>query len=166
MIVKSSFHVLNYSTGAPHRIEVDSTSILHRYVEDQISTNFHVISTYFFDVISPIEKSTLFPCSFFDVISLVKKSTLFPCSLFDVEKFTLFPRTFFDVISMVRKSAWFAPHFFWCTFSGRNIHVGSTYFVRRNFDGQKFDIVFRNLYANENIRGGFPVFVTFNSWLL
>ena len=116
MIVKSSIHVLNYSTDAPHRIDVDSTSILHRYVEDRISTNFHVILTYFFYVISPIEKSTLFPRTFFDVISLVKKSTLFPYSFFDVismvEKFTLFPRTFFNVISMVEKSALFAPHFF------------------------------------------------------
>ena len=43
---------------------VESTSILRRYVEDQISTNFDVISTYFFDVISLVEKSTLFPLTF------------------------------------------------------------------------------------------------------
>ena len=77
-----------FSTGAPRQIHVDSTSISRRYVEDQISTNFHVISTYFFHVITMIEKSMSFPYTFFDVISMVEKSTLFP-------------RTFFDVISMV-----------------------------------------------------------------
>ena len=83
-----------YPTGTPRWIHVDSTWILHRYVEDQISTNFHVISAYFFDVISMVEKSTWFPRTFFDVISLVEKSTWFP-------------RTFFDVISMVEKSTLF-----------------------------------------------------------
>ena len=81
-------------TGTPRRIHVDSTWILRRYVEEQISTNFHVISTYFFDVISMVEKSTWFPRTFFDIISLF-------------EKFTWFSRTFFDVISMVKKSTWF-----------------------------------------------------------
>ena len=63
-------------------------------MEDQISANFHVISAYFFNVISMVEKSTLFPRTLFDVISMVEKSTLFP-------------RTFFDVISMVEKSTLF-----------------------------------------------------------
>ena len=117
-----------YPKGTSLRIDVNSTSILQRYIEDQISMNFHVISTYFFDVISPIEKSTSFPRSFLDVISLVensallsrtfygvillvKKPTLFPRAFFDVismvEKLTLFPRTFFDVISMVKISMLF-----------------------------------------------------------
>ena len=95
-------------TGTPRRIDVDSTCILRRYVKDQISTNFHVFSTYFFDVISLVEKSTSFPRTFFDVISIVEKSTLFPRTFFDVismvEKSTLFPRTFFDVISFVETS--------------------------------------------------------------
>ena len=47
-------------TGTPRRIHVDSTWILRRYVKDQISTSFYVISAYFFDVISMVEKSTLF----------------------------------------------------------------------------------------------------------
>ena len=93
-------------TGTPRRIDVDSTWIFRRYVEDQISTNFHVISAYFFDVILLVEKSTLFPRSFFDVISMVKKSTLFLRTLFDVvsmvEIYTLFLLTFFDVILMVK----------------------------------------------------------------
>ena len=38
-------------TGTPRQIDVDSTWIFTEYVEDQISTNFHVISRYFFDVI-------------------------------------------------------------------------------------------------------------------
>ena len=35
------------------------------------------------------------------------------------------------------------------------MHVAFTYFFRRNFDGQKLDIVFGKLQANENIRRGF-----------
>ena len=85
---------VTFPTGTPRQIHVDSTWILRRYVEDQISTSFHVISAYFFDVISLVEKSTWFPRTFFDVISMVKKSTLFP-------------RTFFDVTSMVEKSTLF-----------------------------------------------------------
>ena len=67
------------------RIDVDLTWIVRRYVEDQILTNLHVISTYFFDIILLIEKSTSFPRTFFDVIFMVKK-------------FTSFRRTFFNVI--------------------------------------------------------------------
>ena len=93
-----------YPTGTPRRIHVDSTWILRRYVEEQISTNFHVISAYFFDVISMVEKSTWFPRTLFDVISLVEKSTWFPGTFFDVismvEICTLFLLTFFDVILM------------------------------------------------------------------
>ena len=62
---------------------VESTPILRRYVEDQISTNFHVISTYFFEVISLIEISTFFPPTFFDLISMVEKCTLFPRTSFE-----------------------------------------------------------------------------------
>ena len=39
-------------TIPPHHIDVDSTWTLLQYVEDQIQTNFNVISTYYFDVIS------------------------------------------------------------------------------------------------------------------
>ena len=101
--------------GTPRRIDVGSTWILRRYVKDHISANFHVISAYFFDVISMLEKSTLFPRTFFDVISLAKKSTLFLCTFYDffstVKISTLFPHTLFDVISLVKKST-FVP----CTF--------------------------------------------------
>ena len=79
-----------------------STWILRRYAEDQISTNFHVISTNFFEEISLIEKSTSFPRTFVDVISMVEKSTLFPRTFSDVtsmvEKSTLFPRTFSSTV--------------------------------------------------------------------
>ena len=113
----SSFLVgSNFPTGTPRRIHVDSTWILRRYVEDQISTNLHVIYTYFFDVISMVEKSMSFPRTLLDAISLAEKSTLFPRTLFDVislvETSTLFRRTFFDIISMVEKSALFPRTFF------------------------------------------------------
>ena len=83
-----------------NKVDVD----INRYVEDQISTNFHVISRTFFDVISIYEKATLFPRPFFDVISLVEISTVFLITFFYVtlmvEKSTLFARTFFDKIPM------------------------------------------------------------------
>ena len=101
----------NNPMGTPHRFDVDLTLILRRYVEDQMSTNFHVISTFFFDVISLIEKSTSFSRTFFDVISMVEISAFFPRTFFDIismfEKSTLFPRTFFNVISLVEKSTLF-----------------------------------------------------------
>ena len=123
-------------TGTPRWIHVDSTSILHRYVEDQILMNFRFISTYFFGVILLIERSTPLTRTFLDVISMVEKSTLFSRTLFDlismVEKSTLFPRTFFDVILM-----------------GKN----STSFLVSCKLMKTFEKVF-------------PVFVTLNSWLL
>ena len=103
-------------TGSPRRIYVDSTSILRRYVEDQVLTDFHVISTYFFDVILLIEKPTLFPRTIFGVISMFKKSSLLLRTFFGVilmvKKSTLFPRIFFEVILMVEKSTLFAITFF------------------------------------------------------
>ena len=109
------FHFF-FPTGTPRRIDINSTSILRRYVKDEVSTNFHVISTYFFDVISLVEKSTSVPRTFFNVISLIAISTFFPSTFFDVnsmlEKFTLFPGTFFNVISLVEKSTLFPLTFF------------------------------------------------------
>ena len=103
-------------TDTPRQINVDSTSILHRYVKDQISTNFHVIFTYFFDVISLIKKSTSFSRTFINIILLVEKSTLFPRTFFDVismvQKSTLFPRTFFCVISLIKIYTVFVLTFF------------------------------------------------------
>ena len=120
-------------TDTPRWIHVDSTSISHRYVEDQISTNFHVISRYFFDVTLLIERSTSFPRTFFDLISLVEKSMLFP-------------RTFFNVISMVKKSTLFLCTFFHVIFDGRKIYVISTYFFWCNFDCRKIHVVFAYFY--------------------
>ena len=155
--------------GRQTRIHVDSTSILCWCVEDQTSTNFHVISTYFFDVISLLEISTLFPRIFqlnFDGRNIHVISTYFFRWNFEGRKihlvFTYFFWCNFDGWNIYVVST----HFFWCNISGRNIDVVSTYFFRGNFDWKKFGTVFGNLQANENIRGGFPVFVTLNSWLL
>ena len=137
----------NITTGTPRRIDVDSTWNLHRYVEDQTSTNFHVISTYFFDVISLIEK------------------------------FTSLPRTFFDITSLVEKIHVVSTYFFRCNFAGQKLLVVYTYFYRRNFDGRKIHVVYTyffneismgknstsfviKLSGNENLRGGFPLLVT------
>ena len=139
-----------YPTGTPRRIHVDSTWILRRYVEEQISTNFHVISAYFFDVISMVEKSTWFPRTFFDVISMVEKSTWFPRTLFDVislvEKSTWFPGTFFDVISMVEICTLFLLTFFDLILMGKDLTL--------------FLVSYKLMKTFENF---FPVFVTLNS---
>ena len=126
---------------------VDSAWILHRYIEDQISTNFNVISTNFFYVISMVEKSTLFPLTFFNVTLMVEKSTLFPRTFFDVvsmvEKSTLEPRTFFDVIPLVEISAAFLLAFFNLTLMVKKIHFLCMCFFQRNFD--EFDVIFGKL---------------------
>ena len=109
------FHFF-FPTGTPRRIDhqfdVDITSVRER----RSFNEFHVISTYFFDVISLVEKSTSVPRTFFNVISLIAISTFFPSTFFDVnsmlEKFTLFPGTFFNVISLVEKSTLFPLTFF------------------------------------------------------
>ena len=123
-------HLIEFDipTSTPRRIHVDSTSILRRYIKGQISTNLHVISTYFFDVISLIEKSTSFPCTFFDVFSMVEKSTSFPRTFFGVislvEKYTSFPHTLFNVISMVEKSTSFPRTLFGVISLVKNISGG------------------------------------------
>ena len=173
--------------GTPRRIHVDSTWILRGYVKDQISTNFHVISAYLFDVISMVEKSTWFPRTFFDVISLVEKFTWFPRTFFDVismvEKSTWFPRTFFYVTSMVEKSTWFPrtffvvismvekptlfPRTFICAISMVEI---CTLFSLTFFDvtlmGKDLASFLVSCKIMKTFEKLFPVFVTLNSWLL
>ena len=107
-----------HTTSNPRRFDVDITSKRRRPNFDEFPRHFrvifrcslggrkiHVVSTYFFQRISLIKKSTLFPRTFFDVILMVEKSTLFSRTLFDVismvKKSTLLPRTFFNEISMV-----------------------------------------------------------------
>ena len=89
------------------QFDVDITFILRRPNFDE----FHVISTYFYDITSLIKKSTSFQSTFFYLISMVRKSTLFPhtfCGVISlVEKYTFFPRTFLDVISLVEISTFF-----------------------------------------------------------
>ena len=73
-----SVKMLHFRTTYPQRAHhVDSTWILRRNVEDQISTNFHVISAYFFDVVSVVEKSTYFPRTFFNVFRWSKNPRYF-----------------------------------------------------------------------------------------
>ena len=90
--------------------------ILRRYVEKKIWINFHVISTYFFDVISMGEKSTSFRRTLFDVISMS-------------EKLTSFRRILFGVTSMSEISTSFRCFFFFrLDFDGRKINIVSVYF--------------------------------------
>ena len=98
---------------------MDSTWILRRYVEDQISTSFHIISTYFFDVISLGEKSTWFP------------------------------RIFFRCNFAGRKIHVVSTYFLRCNFNGQKIHIHiiSKYFFRCNFDGRKIHVVSRTFIS-------------------
>ena len=144
---------IDFLTGTPRQIDVDSTWILRQYVEDQISTNFHVISAHFFDVISMVEKSTWFPRTLFDVISLVEKSTWLPRTFLDVismvEKSTWFPPTFFDVISMVEICTLFLLTFFDVILMGKNL----IWFLV-------------SCKLMKTVEKFFTVFVPLNSWLL
>ena len=164
-IIVMTIITIKYSnpTSTPRRIDVDSTWILRRYVEYQISTNFHVISAYFFDVISMVEKSTGFLRTFFDVTSLVKKFTWLPHTFFSVillaEKSTLFPCTFFSVISMVEKSTLFP-----CTFIGVISMVEiCALFLLTFFDvilmGKDLTLFFGSCKLMKTFEKVFPVFV-------
>ena len=82
-------------------------SILHQYIQTKISINFHVISTYLFDVI------------------LVG------------EKLMSFRRTFFNVILKSEKSKFFLKYFVWHDFEERNIDVVSIYYFQSDFDWMK-----------------------------
>ena len=123
----------NPSTQWAHYVQC-TTLILHWYIEDQISTKFHVTFTYFFDVISLMRKSTSFPRTFVPVILLLQKSTLFPRTFFDVilmvGKSTLFSHSFFDVISMIEKSMFYARTFIGLILLAKK----STLFPRTFFD--------------------------------
>ena len=118
----------------PRRIDVDFTWVLHLYVEDQVSTDFDVISTYFLDVILLIEKSTFSPHTSIYLISMVQKSKSFPRTFSGVisvfEKTMLFPCTFFDALSMVETSRFFSIMFFDVILMVKNIRVVITYFSR------------------------------------
>ena len=140
-------------TGIPRGIDVNSTLILPLICQrpnfDKFAHHFHV----------------LFQCNFSGRKIRDVFTHFFLCNL-DGRKI--------HVVS---------TYIFWCNFSGPKLHLNSTYFFRcnffirnihgtytycfqRNFDGQKFDVVFGKLRTNENIRGGFPLFVTLKRWLL
>ena len=53
-------------------MDIDSMSILCQYIEKKISTNSHVILTYFVDVISMGKKPTSLRRTFFNTISMAK----------------------------------------------------------------------------------------------
>ena len=139
--------------GTARRFDVDSTSILRQYIEDQISTNFHVIST----------------CSFWCNFADWKIHVVFTC---------FFPRNFDD-----RNIHVLFTYFFWYNFDGQKIPFVSTHCFRCNFSGQKSTLFARNIFdetsmgktsasflvkmkVNENIQGGLTLFVTLKSWLL
>ena len=163
-------HGYGNSMGTPRRIHVGSTWILRRYVEDQILTNFHVISTYVFDVISLVEKSMLFPRTLCDVNSMAEKSMLFPRTFFDVismvEKSLLFSRTLFDVISLVQKSTLFPRTFFDVICLVEICTLFLLTFLDVILMGKNSTSFLVSCKLMKTFEKVFPVFLTLNSWLL
>ena len=162
--------VKNCLTGAQRQIDVDSTWILYRYVEDQISTKFHVlfwcnfadwkiqvISTYFFQCNFDDAKthvvinfdgrkirlvSTYFYRCHFAVRNIYVVSTYFFWCNFDGRKTYFVSTQIFWCNFSDQKIHIVFTYFFRCKFDGRKIHVVCAYLFRRNFDGQKFGVVF------------------------
>ena len=79
----------------------------------------------------------------------------FRCN-FDGRKIHMVSMYFFDVILMVEKSTLFP-----LTFIGVILMVEICTLFLRNFNGQRFDIVFGKWQANENIREGFSCIYNF-----
>ena len=94
--------------GTPRQIHVDSTWILRRYVEERISTNFRVISTY------------SFLCNFDGRKIHVVSTYFFRCN-FDGRKIHVVSRTFISVISMVEICTLFLLTFFDVILMGKNL---------------------------------------------
>ena len=97
-------------------------AILCRYIEEKILAIFHVIWTYFFDVISMGEKWTSFRRTF----SMSEKPMFFR-------------RTFFDIISMSKKSMLSQCTFFELILKNKKIDIVSTNFLS-SFDGKLMQI--------------------------
>ena len=118
--------IVMYLKETLRRIHVDSTSLSRRYVEVQISTNFHVIFTYFIEAIRWLKTLRCFH------------------ALFSMQfRWSKNPR-YFQVLRWCnfngRKIYVVSTYFSRCNFSGRNVVF--TYFFWRDFDGKKFEIVF------------------------
>ena len=69
--------IIYFPTDTPRQINVNSMAILRRHVKEKISTNFNVISTYFFNVILMDEKSVSSRRTFFNAILMSKISMSF-----------------------------------------------------------------------------------------
>ena len=99
-----------YPKNTTRRIDVDSMSILRRYIERKISTNLHVILTYLFDVISMGKKLTSLRLTFFDVIAMGENPrqfhVLFWCNFDGLKIGTLVTCLFWSVLKGI----------IWCSF--------------------------------------------------
>ena len=90
-------------TIPPRQIDVNSMWTPLQYVEDQISTNFNDISTYFFDVISLSDKYHVLSTYFFQPnfhgrkIHIVSMYFFFLCNLYG-RKISTFMHVLFSII--------------------------------------------------------------------
>ena len=107
----STFSQGDYAAGTPRRIDVDLMSILHRYVEKKTWINFHVISTFNFDV-----------CNFYGQIIDVVSTYFLWCNFNE------------------RKIKVVSTYFLRRNFDDRNIDVASMFFFRPDFDGRKINV--------------------------
>ena len=80
-----------FRTYTSHWIDIDLIAILHRYVEENITTHFHIISTYFFW------------CNFDGRWIDVVLTYFIQCNLIE-QKLDVFRVTFFDLILMDKKN--------------------------------------------------------------
>ena len=126
-----------HTTSNQRRFHVDITLICRRPNFDE----FHVICTYFFDVILLIEKSTSLPCFFFRCNfdgpkTHIVSTYFFQCN-FDGQKIHVVSTYFFRCNCAGRNIHVVSTYFFRCNINGPKIHVASTHIFRRNFSGQK-----------------------------
>ena len=98
--------------------------VLRQYVKSKISTNFHVISTYFSNTVSVSEKLTLFQRTLSDITLMAKKvDTIL---------------SFFIQINFKRRKIDFVLMFsLYSNFDEKKIDVILKYFVQRSFNWAK-----------------------------
>ena len=121
--LNQQYNKSNYLMNTPHRMGVDSMATLCWYVKKKISAGFHVISMYFFLIISMSEKiEVVFDSLFSTYFRGQKKLTSFGC-------------TFFNLIYMGDKST------FRCNFDRKLIQLR-----REHLDMFLRDTLYQSLY--------------------
>ena len=174
-------------TDAPREVDVDWTWILRWYIEEQISTNFHVIFTYFFRSNFANRKIHVVSTYIFwrnidsQKIHIVSKYflwwnftgkkihivfTSFFKHNFAGRKIHIFLHTFFNVTSMIEKSMMFPRTFVdIISLAEKSKLILLTFFNVILIDKNSTTFLVK-LQANENLWGCLPLLLTLKSWFL